>query len=93
MSPSLEIPQAGLKLESNPPSNKSATNITPAIGLTLSDGMIEDMIKCFQNGKTIELSLGASPVRDPPPMTSFLYWSPNSTRHQLFKLPELAVWL
>ncbi|KAF7863865.1 hypothetical protein EAF04_006830 [Stromatinia cepivora] len=61
MSPSLDIPQAGLKLESNPPSNKSATNITPAIGLTLSDGMIEDMIKCFQNGKPIELSLGGSP--------------------------------
>ncbi|KAA8575084.1 hypothetical protein EYC84_004299 [Monilinia fructicola] len=61
MSPSLDIPQGGLKLESNPPSNKSATNITPAIGLTLSDGMIEDMIKCFQNGKSIELSLGSSP--------------------------------
>lgn len=67
MSPSLDIPQAGLKLESNPPSNKSATNITPAIGLTLSDGMIEDMIKCVQNGKPIELSLGGSPVRDPAP--------------------------
>ncbi|KAI9648364.1 hypothetical protein NHQ30_002997 [Ciborinia camelliae] len=61
MSPSLDIPQAGLKLESNHPSNKSATNITPAIGLTLSDGMIEDMIKSFQNGKPIELSLGGSP--------------------------------
>ncbi|RAL68190.1 hypothetical protein DID88_008897 [Monilinia fructigena] len=61
MSPSLDIPQNGLTLESNPPSDKSATNITPAIGLTLSDGMIEDMIKCFQNGKSIELSLGSSP--------------------------------
>ncbi|QSZ37644.1 hypothetical protein DSL72_008743 [Monilinia vaccinii-corymbosi] len=61
MSPSLDIPRAGLKLESNPPSSKSATNITPAIGLTLSDTMIEDMIKSFQNGKPIELSLGASP--------------------------------
>ncbi|ESZ97334.1 hypothetical protein SBOR_2264 [Sclerotinia borealis F-4128] len=61
MSTSLDIPQAGLKLQSNLPSNKSATNIAPAIGLTLSNGMIEDIIKCFQNGKSIELSLGGSP--------------------------------
>ncbi|KAF7953572.1 uncharacterized protein EAE97_000971 [Botrytis byssoidea] len=61
MSPSLDIPQAGLRLESNPPSNKSATNVTPAIGLTLSNAMIEDMIKCYQNNKPIELSLGGHP--------------------------------
>lgn len=74
MSPSLDIPQAGLRLESNPPSNKSATNITPAIGLTLSNAMIEDMIKCYQNNKPIELSLGGHPVRDPAPHGFNDFW-------------------
>lgn len=61
MSPSLNIPQAGLKLEGH----KSAPTTTPAIGLTLSEGMIEDMIKCFQNGKPIELDFGGSLVSFP----------------------------
>ncbi|KAM3069298.1 hypothetical protein ACMFMG_010805 [Clarireedia jacksonii] len=60
MPPSLDIPFAGLKLESHHPSTKSAP-VPSAIGLSLSDGMIEDMIRCVQNGKPIELSLGGSP--------------------------------
>lgn len=32
--------------------------------LTLSDSVIEDMIKCVRNGKAIQLSLGLDPVSD-----------------------------
>jgi hypothetical protein len=37
-----------------------------AFGLTLTDGVIEEMIKCYQNGKRIQLSLGDHPVSAQP---------------------------
>ena len=61
--PSLTIPEGGLQLESSPKSS----NFLPlqAFGLTLSDNVIEDMIKCVQDGDQIELSLGSNPVSWP----------------------------
>ena len=58
--PTLTIPDNGLHLESSPKSRDSLP--LQAFGLTLSDNVIEDMIKCVQNGDQIELSLGTNPV-------------------------------
>ncbi|KAI0383524.1 hypothetical protein F5Y04DRAFT_250411 [Hypomontagnella monticulosa] len=54
----LAIPESGLLLES--PVN-SADLPLQAFGITLSDSIIEDMIKCVQGGQEIELTLGNSP--------------------------------
>ena len=57
--PSLNIPESGLSF------GKSAmpdSTMPTALGLTLTDGVIEEMIKCVQNGKPIQLSLGDHPV-------------------------------
>ncbi|ROT42273.1 COM1 protein [Sodiomyces alkalinus F11] len=65
----LKIPDAGLELEG------SGSSISPlpaqAFAVTLSDGVIEDMIKCIQNGENIQLSLGNCPT--------FLYGSKRHT--------------
>ncbi|KAI0594775.1 hypothetical protein F4775DRAFT_416652 [Biscogniauxia sp. FL1348] len=55
----LTIPDAGLQLESSPRSR----DVLPmqAFGITLNDNVIEDMIKCFQKGQEIELTLGSNP--------------------------------
>lgn len=56
----LAIPENGLQLESS----AKSSNFLPlqAFGLSLDDSVIEDMIKCVQNGDQIELALGNNPV-------------------------------
>lgn len=54
----LALPDGGLHLESS----YSSDLPLQAFGITLNDSVIEDMIKCFQNGERIELHLGNSPV-------------------------------
>ena len=59
---SLTLPEAGILLES-PQMDASKLRAAPrAIGLTLTDEMIEDMIRCVQNNKPIQLCLGEAPV-------------------------------
>jgi len=61
--PSLIIPDSGLSLDgSRGPSSKPDSMILDVFGLTITDNVIEEMIKCFQNGKDIQLSLGEHPV-------------------------------
>lgn len=57
---SLKVPESGLQLEGS--TGKDATLPSQAFALSLSDVLIEDMIKCVQNGDGIQLSLGANPV-------------------------------
>ncbi|KAL2755060.1 hypothetical protein ACRALDRAFT_1064774 [Sodiomyces alcalophilus JCM 7366] len=56
----LRVPDTGLELEG------SGSSISPlpaqAFAVTLSDSVIEDMIKCVQNGEDIQLSLGSRPT-------------------------------
>jgi hypothetical protein len=59
--PSLKVPDAGLHLE-GPNSNSASSLPAQAFAITLSDSVIEDMIKCVQSGEDIQLSLGSSPV-------------------------------
>jgi len=61
--PSLIIPESGLSLASSrEPSSKAGFGVPDVFGISMTDRVIEDMIKCFQNGKPIELSLGEHPV-------------------------------
>ncbi|RGP70318.1 hypothetical protein FLONG3_7496 [Fusarium longipes] len=57
---SLKVPESGLQLEGS--TGKDASLPTQAFALTLSDVLIEDMIKCVQNGDGIQLSLGTNPT-------------------------------
>lgn len=66
---SLKVPEGGLQLEGS--AGKDASLPSQAFALTLSDVVIEDMIKCVQNGDGIQLSLGANPT--------FLYGSQSHT--------------
>lgn len=42
--------------------SKPGSAVPEVFGLTLSDGLIEEMIKCVQIGKPVQLSLGEQPV-------------------------------
>ncbi|KAI1454532.1 hypothetical protein F4805DRAFT_439007 [Annulohypoxylon moriforme] len=55
----LAFPDTGLLLESS--ANSSDHLPLQAFGITLSDSVIEDMIKCVQGGQDIELTLGSTP--------------------------------
>ncbi|KAI0881450.1 uncharacterized protein GGS22DRAFT_172189 [Annulohypoxylon maeteangense] len=55
----LAVPDTGLLLESS--ANSSDHLPLQAFGITLSDSVIEDMIKCVQGGQEIELTLGSTP--------------------------------
>ncbi|KAL7620690.1 hypothetical protein AAE478_009685 [Parahypoxylon ruwenzoriense] len=55
----MAIPDAGLLLESS--ANSSDYLPLQAFGITLSDSVIEDMIKCVREGQEIELTLGSNP--------------------------------
>ncbi|CEI64603.1 hypothetical protein FVEN_g11629 [Fusarium venenatum] len=57
---SLKVPESGLQLEGS--TGKDASLPSQAFALTLSDVLIEDMIKCVQNGDGVQLSLGANPT-------------------------------
>ncbi|KAF4955727.1 hypothetical protein FSARC_11788 [Fusarium sarcochroum] len=78
---SLKVPESGLQLEGS--TGKDASLPSQAFALTLSDVVIEDMIKCVQNGDGIQLSLGSNPT--------FLYGSkshviapPDSNPYDLY---------
>ncbi|KAF4446278.1 hypothetical protein F53441_10080 [Fusarium austroafricanum] len=57
---SLKVPESGLQLEGS--TGKDASLPSQAFALTLSDVLIEDMIKCVQGGDDIRLSLGPNPT-------------------------------
>lgn len=79
---SLRVPDTGLQLESSGTPGPAAPN--QAFALTLSNNVIEDMIKCVQNDGEIHLSLGSAPVstrlfQAPGPHLSSLGPRPQST--------------
>jgi RNA polymerase II elongation factor ELL len=55
----LPVSDTGLVLESTASSGSALP--VQAFGLTLSDSLIEDMIRCVQDGDEIELTLGSKP--------------------------------
>jgi RNA polymerase II elongation factor ELL len=57
---SLKIPDHGLQLECS--AKSSAGLPLQAFAISLSDGDLENMIACVQNGQDIQLSLGSTPV-------------------------------
>ncbi|KAH9906528.1 hypothetical protein F4778DRAFT_654573 [Xylariomycetidae sp. FL2044] len=57
--PILTIPEAGLQLDGSASSSKDLP--MQAFGITMIDGVIEDMIRCVQKGQEIELTLGNNP--------------------------------
>ncbi|PVH76350.1 hypothetical protein DL98DRAFT_293277 [Cadophora sp. DSE1049] len=60
--PSLVIPGSGLTLQSSQGAASKAGSSPPDVfGLTLTDAVIEEMIKCVQNGKGLQLSFGEQP--------------------------------
>jgi hypothetical protein len=62
----LIIPESGLSLGAFPASSsKVDADVPELLGLTLTDNVIEEMIKCVQSGKPIQLSLGDHPVSFP----------------------------
>ncbi|KAF7547725.1 hypothetical protein G7Z17_g7526 [Cylindrodendrum hubeiense] len=66
---SLKVPEVGWQLEGSP-SNRS--KVPPqTFTLALSDNVIEDMIKCVQNGDGLHLALGSTPT--------FIYGSNSHT--------------
>jgi hypothetical protein len=60
--PSLVIPESGLSIGSSRNAPSKAGPVQDVFGLTLNDGVIEEMIRCVQNGKPIHLSFGEHPV-------------------------------
>lgn len=88
---SLKVPESGLQLEGS--TGKDASLPPQAFAVTLSDNVIEDMIKCVQNGDGIQLSLGANPVSSEPLATT----DPRLDIWLLFSnanvpVPDLALW-
>jgi RNA polymerase II elongation factor ELL len=68
--PPLTIPESGLSLGSGQNSAKSDLPYPDIFTLTLADSVIEDMIKCVRDGKTLQLSLGNDPVSDSLPLVA-----------------------
>ncbi|KAJ8130694.1 hypothetical protein O1611_g2936 [Lasiodiplodia mahajangana] len=56
----LKVPDGGLQLESSPSSRDSLP--LQAFGITLNDGMIEDMIRTLRSGQDVEITLGSNPL-------------------------------
>ncbi|KAM7206778.1 hypothetical protein V8F33_000421 [Rhypophila sp. PSN 637] len=93
----VNIPDNGLLLES---SAKAMVGLpTQAFAITLSDSMIEDMIKCVQDGGDLQLSLGNNPSilfdnqtikipNSPGPFEYDLFQSNTAAPTQLDKLPN-----
>ncbi|KAH7391301.1 hypothetical protein BKA64DRAFT_99565 [Cadophora sp. MPI-SDFR-AT-0126] len=60
--PALVIPELGLTMRSfEGAASKPGSSPPDVFGLTLTDAVIEEMIKCVQNGKGLQLSLGEQP--------------------------------
>lgn len=82
--PSLIIPESGLLLGASS-SSKSGWDVPMVFGLTLSDSVIEDMIKCVQHNKPIQLSLGESPKINYGSKIQHLSSSDNPFPHELYR--------
>ncbi|KAM0335348.1 hypothetical protein ACHAQA_000393 [Verticillium albo-atrum] len=80
---SLKVPDAGLQLEGS--ADASVGVPLQAFALNLSDSVIEDMIRCVQNGEDIQLSLGNSPT--------FLYGSHTHTPAPISDSSPLDIFL
>ncbi|KAI1267493.1 hypothetical protein F5Y18DRAFT_304627 [Xylariaceae sp. FL1019] len=78
----LEIPDAGLQLDSPP----STRNYLPmqAFGIALNDNMIEDMIRSVRKGNEIELTLGSSPSFQYGSMEQDVTVLPDSVNYDLY---------
>lgn len=78
----LTIPDAGLHLESS----AKMANALPlqAFGITLSDSMIEDMIRCVQDGEEIELVLGSEPCLEFASRSHIVEPIPDAAEYDLF---------
>lgn len=84
--PSLVVPESGLSLGSvHDNASKPGSAAPEVLGLTLSDNVIEDMIKCFQNGKTLQLSLGEHPSLLYGTKTQHLSTSDDPFTHELYR--------
>ncbi|KAK8016409.1 hypothetical protein PG993_014598 [Apiospora rasikravindrae] len=80
--PALAIPDTGLQLES--PTNNPNSLPMQAFGLVLNDDVIEDMIKCVQNGQNLELCLGNNPSLRYGNQEHDIKPTPNSCDYDLF---------
>ncbi|KAI1138256.1 hypothetical protein F5Y05DRAFT_385613 [Hypoxylon sp. FL0543] len=78
----LAVPETGLLLESS--ANSSDYMPLQAFGITLSDSVIEDMIKCVQGGQEIELTLGSNPSFHYGSKEQKVKTTPNSYDYDLY---------
>ncbi|RDL42458.1 uncharacterized protein BP5553_02437 [Venustampulla echinocandica] len=86
--PSLPIPDGGISLGT---SRQEAARSGPAmevVGLSLADSVIEEMIKCVQHGKPIQLSLGEHPSISYGTRTQHLSTSVDPFTHELYRSTE-----
>ena len=70
--PSLVVPESGLSIGSSRNASSKAGPAHDVFSLTLSDSVIEEMIRCVQKGKLIQLSLGEHPVSFSSPLFSYI---------------------
>ncbi|CAG8982201.1 hypothetical protein HYALB_00003637 [Hymenoscyphus albidus] len=81
MKPCLVFPESGVELRTS----STPTSAVPAVlGLSLSDSVLEEMIKCVQNGKPIQLSLGEHPNVTYGTKTQHLSTTNDPFTHELF---------
>lgn len=59
----LVVPRHGITLQGPPVEDSKLHRPPTAIAMTLTNTMIEDMIRCVQNHKPMALCLGDDPVR------------------------------
>ncbi|KAG4439399.1 hypothetical protein IFR05_005092 [Cadophora sp. M221] len=84
--PSLVIPESGLSLQSSQGSAfKAGSGPQDVFGLTLTDAVIEEMIKCVQNGKGLQLSLGEHPSLSYGSKIQQLQTSDDPFTHDIFQ--------
>lgn len=65
----LRVPGDGLLLSGSPGESESFPS--QAFAIALSDDVIGDLVRCAQNGDSLELSLGSSPVSSFPTPSPF----------------------
>ncbi|TVY39063.1 hypothetical protein LOCC1_G006306 [Lachnellula occidentalis] len=84
--PSLVVPESGMSLSSSADAGSKPGSVVPEVfGLTLSDSVIEDMIKCFQNDKPLQLSLGEHPSLSYGTKTQHLSTSDDPFTYELYR--------
>ncbi|KAK6583230.1 hypothetical protein PZA11_004306 [Diplocarpon coronariae] len=84
--PSLVIPESGMSLGTSPDApSQQDSGVPDALGLTLTDAMIEEMIKCVQNGKSLQLSVGEHPSISYGSKTQHFASSHDPFAHDLYQ--------